>query len=524
MAFSLIQAGTTLQLVDSFGVITSLTLPSNVTLDSSVPPRFVIYNNYIFLVNTPNIPLTIDQLGTVRTITPKAPQIAPIVAAGSAGSLSGTYNGIRVTFVIKDADGNTISESDFSPASNSVTITSANILVSGIPTSQETISARRLYRPTNGGAVLFPWLDVDGNTITTIQDDLADAGLELLAAPTLGNPPRLTLIKEWRNLLWGVGDIDIDTLVFSQPDAFYSWPATNNLLVPGAGKDKFGIISLIPRREALGIGRRDIMWQVTGENATDGFSVVKLSENTGIESNETARVYRDIGFWLWKDGVYQWDGNGINNISDEGGVSSWFNTNFYFNRGLFYKAFAEIDVNRLRYRLFLASAGSTRIDRWVEYDLTSKKWWGPHVTDEFLPSSSFHLPDSKDIIELVVGSTNGFIWEDQNIPTDGTSTPIIMDVDTKFYDANSADLEKYFGELSMIGKVQPSGLLRITPRVGYMSTEDKPVLPYDMTKGRQRLSRIGTGKNFQLNFKHDVAGEKVEIYGFQLPYNIIGRR
>jgi hypothetical protein len=522
MAFSIIQAGTSLQFLDSNQNLSTLTLPSNITLNSNIPPRFVIFGNYVTIVNTPNFPITVDTSGTVRPLTPKPPATAPILSVGTAGGLTGTYAGVRVTFVVKDINGTVISESDFSPASPSIVVTAQNILVTNIPTSLETISARRLYRPTTLGTVLFPWLDVDGNTVTSVQDDLADAGLSLLPAPLLGTPPRLTLIKEWRNLLWGVGDQDIDTLVFSRPEAFYSWPVTNNIPVPGSGKDKFGIRSLMPRREALGVGRRDIIWQVTG-STVDDFALVKLSENTGIESNESMVVYRDTVFWLWKDGVYQWDDTGIVNISDSG-VSSWFNTNNYFNTNMFSSAFAIMDIVRLKYKLYLASAGSTTIDSWVEYDLTTKKWWGPHKTDAFSPTCVFQLSDEADKITTVIGSESGFIWKEQSIATDDISTPISIDVDTKNYDGGGPDFDKFWGELSMMGKTQTSGVLQITPKVGYLGSEARPVIVYDMTKGRQRLGRMGVGKNLQLNFKHSIAGEPIELYGFQIPYHIIGHR
>lgn len=521
MAFSIIQAGTGLQFLDTEGALTTLTLPANVTLRSDVPPRFLVYGNFVFLVNTPSTPLTIDAAGTVRPVTPSPPAIAPTVSAGTVGTLSGTYAGIRVTFLIKDADGNVIAESDFSPASNSVTIALKNLRVDNIPTSSEAISARRLYRPTTSGTTLFPWLDVDGNTITSVQDDLADAGLSLIAAPILGNPPHLTHIREWRNLLWGVGDIAIDTLVFTRPEAFYSWPVTNSIPVPGSGSDTFGIRALMPRREALGVGRRDVIWQVTGDTVDD-FSLVKLSENTGIESQESVAIYRDVVFWLWKDGVYQWDANGINNISDMA-VGSWFNTDSYFNQNLFSSAFAVFDVTRLKYRLYLAAAGSYVVDRWIEYDLSTKTWWGPHKTAAFTPTSSFLLTDAADKSRAIAGSRSGFIYQEGDAAADD-GLGIDFEVQTRAYDGNTPHYEKFFGELSVIGKKQERGIMTITPHVGYLGAERSPVFVYDMTKGRERLGRIGVGKFAQLTFKHTQADEPVELYGFQAPFHIVGNR
>lgn len=522
MAFSVIQANSSLQLVNSAGEVSTLTLPSGITLRTDIAPRWAIFDNLVVLVNTPNAPLTIDAAGTVRLLTPQTPGSGPVVSAGSAGGLSGTYGHVRYTYVVKDTSGRTISESDYSPASNTVTITSQNLQAASLGISPDSISSRRLYRPTTGGTTLFPWLDVEGNVVTTVQDDLADAGLSLVAAPDLGRPPRLTLIQEWRGRLWGVGDVAIDNLLYSRPDAMWAWPADNFIEVPGAGSDRFGLVALAPRRDALGVGRRDIIWQVVGEDP-DNFRVVKLSENTGVESQETVATYRDTVFWLWKDGVYQWDSSGLTNVSD-GKVSSWFNTNSYFNAALFSRAFAVFDPSTLRYRLYLAAAGSAQVDRWIEYDLTTKTWWGPHKTSAFTPTSAFILTDEDDGVQVVVGSKDAFLWEDQDISTDGTSDGIAFDVDTKFFDGDTPEREKVWGQLSMMGRTQPSGRLLITPKTGFLSSSKLPPLTYTMSSGRERLRRIGRGKLLQLNLTHSRAGEPVELYGIKVPFSDGGER
>lgn len=521
MSFTLLQSGSQLQFLDSSGSLSTLTLPTGVTLRTDVPPRFAIYQDYVVMVNTPSRPLIIDVTGTVRPMVPKPPSVAPVLSAGSSGGLSGTYAKARVTFTQKDGDGFLISESDYSPASNSITLSSENLQATGVAVSTEDISSRRLYRPVTGGTVLFPWIDLDGNTITIVQDDLSDVGLSLLPAPILGNPPRLTLIKEWRDRLWGVGDVYLDDILYSEASVFYAWPSSNYITVPGAGRDQFGLRAFLPRREALGIGRRDIIWQLTG-TTPDDWQVVKLSENTGIESQESVVVYRDIALWLWKDGVYQWDSEGLRNVSDPQ-VKAWFNKDSYFNRDLFSSAFAVFDPVRLKYRLFLAAAGSTTLNRWVEYDVSTRKWWGPHKTSGFVPTCAFTVIDDADKTFPAVGSASAYVWMEQQNPVDGTA-PIEFIVDTKFYDGDMPDYEKLWGELSIIGKAQPRGQLQVIPKVGYLDATAKLPIPYNMTKGRQRLQRMGLGKLLQLRFQHNVVGEEVELYGFEVPHFVVGRR
>src|SRR4051812_7385674 len=191
MAFTVIQAGTSLQLVATDGTLTTLTLPSGVTLRQDVPPRWAVYGRYVVLVNTPSRPLTIDSTGTVRPLTPLPPRLAAVLSAVSGGTLSGTYSGVRYTNVITDGVGNVIAESDYSPASGSATVAGQDLKAASIDVAPDTISLRRLYRPTTNGAELFQWVDLNGNVLTAVQDDLSDAGLSEISGPTLGSPPRL---------------------------------------------------------------------------------------------------------------------------------------------------------------------------------------------------------------------------------------------------------------------------------------------------------------------------------------------
>ena len=523
MPYSIIQAGNDLQFLNSDGVLTTLTLPTGVELSELTPPRWAIINRYVVLANTPNYPLTIDGEGTVRPLSPAAPVLAPTVAVGSAGSLSGTYSGITYTYIIKDSAGNLIAESGMSPASGSVTVTSDKIAVSGIGISPDTqVTGRRIYRPTTNGTTLFKWFDLDGNVLTSFEDDLADAALPIVSAPTLGTAPRLTLIKEWRNRLWGVSEDKKDSLRYAEPDAWWAWPNTNEIKVPILGDSSRGIIGLMPRREALGVGKRDVIWQVTGQTPTD-FRVVKLAESIGIESQESLVIYRDTVWWLWKDGVYQWNSEGIKNISD-GKVRSWFATDSYFNRDKFQNAFAIFDPTRLKYRLFLASAGSTTIDRWVEYDIETKTWWGPHKTGAFDPTCAFLLFDASDKVVPVTGSDDAYVWEPTSVATDHLSEGIETEVITKWHDGGAPDFEKHWGAISVLGKVQEAGEIAVSPTVGYLDATEQTPMTYDMTLGRENLDRLGRGQLMKLRFAHSIYNEPVELYGVQIPFNIFGQR
>lgn len=543
MSFTVIQTGANLQTVNDSGVLSgNLPLPFGVTLRTDLPPRFALFNNYVILVNTPTQPLTIDSNGIVRLLCPKAPRLTPTTTGVSPGTLSGTYDGIRYTFITVDPiSGYLISESDYSPPSISITtITGQALEVSNIDVSPDAITGRRLYRPSTLGAVNFQWVDLDGNILTMTQDDTPDAALSEVAAPINGTPPDLTLIAEWRNRLWGVDRQYIDNLVFTDVDRQYAWQPLNNFPIPSIGSDALGVRGLMSRRESLGVGRLQQISAITGSDETN-FAVQKLSQNCGILSQESIAVYRDVAYFLWEDGVYSWSDAGLTCISDgdvnvnasgittvglHGRVRSWFATDDYFNRSRFQYAFAHVDPIRNKYRLFLNPAGSQTVINWVEYDLNEHTWWGPHLTSQFTPTSVFIMLDGQLVQQPTIGGNDSNLYREQSLRTDGTSQPISFDVISKRLSMDEPDLDKYWGEISFVGQAQYTGTLTIEIDVGELNqTIMTPNLFWNMTMTRQRIARVGTGKHLQLELIDNELGQDVQLYGIEInPVQVLGRR
>lgn len=534
MAFAVVQVGDTLKLLSEDGVFTALTLPTGVTLRTDVPPRFTLADRYAILVNTPDQPLIIDGAGTVRLLCPRAPRVAATVSDVSGGGLTGTYSGIRYTFITRDTDGNIISESDYSPASGSATLASDFLKAAGLDLSPDAITGRRLYRPVSNGTELFGWVELDGNVLTEVQDDLADASLELVAAPVLGTPPNLTHVAVFRERVFGVGSDDIDHVRYTEAGVRYAWPASNKLLIPIAGSDSVGITAFMARKESLGVGRTNRLVQITGTGSEDAdtgaidLDPVGISEEVGITSQESVSVWNDVGYFLWQDGVYTWGPEGIVCISDgrpdgKGQVRKWFTTADYFDRTRFSEAFGAVDPITKKYRLYLIDANDDLW--WVEYDITDRTWWGPHKTDLFVPKSCFNFQTDAHTRIPLVGGDDGHIYAQQTTRTDGSSTAIDFKVVGKRHDMDAPDLDKYFGKLSMFGAGQAGGRVRVLSRTGELNATRTRTQYYDLRKTRQGLERLGTGKHLQIELRHATAGQTVELFGYEVDdVHAIGRR
>lgn len=504
------------------GVITTLTLPTGVTLDPNKAPRFAVSGRYVVVVNSPTRPITVDADGIVRVLCPNPPRTAAVLSAVVGGTLTGSYL-VKYSYLIRNPFRQIIAESPMSPAPASATAVAAQYLkAASLDLSSDTISEIRLYRTATGGSVYFPWLDLDGNTQTSVQDDLADASISLVAAPTLGAPPRISHIGEFRERLWGVSVTDIDAVRYTEASKMYSWPSTNRIIVPREGNDDRGVTAVLARRDALALARQNALVEVKGNSNTD-FRIVKLSQDVGVEADDSVANYLDTIFFLAKTGVHTWDNNGITSVSD-GKVRSWFTTDTYFNRARLRYAVGRVDPLTNKYQLLLSAAGSSLLDRWVEYDIKDKTWWGPHKTDDFTPTWMTTVMDSSNLAQTVIGSSSGFFYKEQDTRTDGTSTGVAMDVMGKSHDMNSPDVTKYFADPTLISKIQSAGTLIVTPYVGGLDAPAGAPIYADMTLGREVLRRLGVGRFCKLNFANSVAGVDVELYGYELEFSERGRR
>jgi hypothetical protein len=535
MAFSVLQAGSTLVGVDQRGSSVTLTLPTGVTIDANKQPRFAVFGNYVILVNSPSRPLTIDGNLNVRVLTPNPPSSAPVAAGSSgAGGLTGTYEA-KQTFRVYDTDGRLISESDYGPTSNAATIAAKLLNASGLSVSSDNVSASGLYRTTTGTTTFFKWAELNGNTQTSFEDDLSDAGLATLAAPILGTPPDLYLIAEFRSRLFGVGKNSKDYLNFTEIGFQYAWPSDNQEPIARIGSDARGITALVRKRDALGIGRSNGLYQFTGTDDTN-FRVVNISENCGVEATDSVAVYRDTAFFLWKDGVYKWDSSGKVTCVSDGRIRRWFTDNGTFNLSRLQYAFAHIDPFKFIYRLFLASADSNVENCWIDYDFVNDKWWGPHTSHAFNPAGAFQFSTSSGLFIPVIGGTDGFLRRERRRRFDDEATAIDFDVVTARIDEDAPNDTKYFGELSVLNQPEESGTLRIQTTVGTLDEQRRrwnPTLPpdktlqyeHDLRDDREVVGRIGVGEACKVRFRNNEADVNVGLRGFEIdPITYVGTR
>ena len=530
MPFYAIQAGATLQIMQTDGTLQSLTLPDSHTISSTIRGRFAILGQNLIFVRAGSVNFRVDPIDfTVYPLNLTPPLAPPTLAVGTSTGLTGDYRR-RVSFAIKDADGIIQNESPLSPRSLTVTLANESLGTSNIPVSaQSQVNCRRLYRTVDGGEIYFHELDIDDNVVTAIDNATADAALSLLPSdPALGNPPgtvpgtALSLITEWNNRLWGVSARydERHKLLYTEDGQVYAW--ANELLIASDGEDDIGLTGLIRRRDELGICKRNRVLKLVGDSNQD-FQLIVVAEGVGRVAPDTVVVVRDVGYFLSEDGVYTFGPDGVTPIS-HAKVDGWFTEGATFNRAKFVNAVAGYNPQTDSYDLHLPGAGQNDLNRWVSYDIRSGEWTGPHLTAKMTPVSRALLYDADNIELPTIGGSDLFLYKMNQTGASDQGSAIAIDWLTKRFSASAPDITHFWDQPSIHTKVQPGGTLAIIPAVGGTDAPTGLQFTHDLTLGRERLQRLGVGRLLQLNFTHATDGEDVELYGFELPFNEVGRR
>lgn len=532
MAYSstLVQSGADLYIVAEDGGSTVLSEPSTVTISAIRPPRFEVNGVHAIVVNSPNEPLIVDDSGVVLFMSPAAPSAAPTLAVGAAGALTGTF-GVKYTFAIRTIDDVIVAESGFSPSA-SVALTADKLSVADLQLLSGLTAAnydsryevvRRIYRTTAGTSTYFLWYTVADNTTTSFSDDTSDASINTLAAANLASAPFLSNVASFRDRLFGVDDTtNREILLYSEAGLRWAWPEDNYFTMPQVkGDQQSGITALMPRRDALGVAKSNMLLQLTGTSDAD-FQLVTLSTSVGCVSHESAAIYRDAWYFLGQDGVYRWDENGVNSITD-GRVRSWFTTDTYFDRASFDTAFGVIDILDKSYKLFLVEAGDTDSNVWIEYDIESGTWWGPHKTSAYTFTSAFTAAGHQPL--MVAGTSAGYLTVETSTRSDDASAAIEVEAITAPIQATDPPAMTYFGNLEVEVAPQAAGSLLIYPTVGELAESEDTVMTRDLTDPSESLPRLGYGRFLKLRFYHNTISQIIQILGFEVsPVNVVGRR
>lgn len=528
---TLVQSGADFYIVAEDGGHAQLSEPSTVTITDGRPPRFEVNGVHAIVVNSVDQALIVDDAGIVLFFSPPAPTAAATLSSGTAGALTGTYS-VKYTFAIRDLDGNIVAESGFSPSASTGAIVAKKITTSNVQTLTGLTAAnyddryevvRRFYRTATGGSTYFLWYTIEDNTTTGFSDDTSDAAIAALPADNLNTAPFLSLIASYGERMFGVDELtNREVLRYSETGLRWAWPEENIFTLPQVkGDSQSGGTALLPFRNGLGITKSNMLIRLTGTDDST-FNLTTISTSIGCVSQESAGVYRDQWYFLGQDGVYRWGEDGLACVSDPK-VRSWFTTDTYFDRGEFVNAKGEVDVITKRYKLQLTTVDGNI--NWVEYDIESDTWWGPHRTDvaDYGLTSIFRLGSHSPLLGM--GTDTGYIVVDTEDRLDNGDTAIEMEGILAPIRAANPPVTTYFGELTTEVDPQAGGTLLVYPTVGEIGAAEQSVMSHALTTASVSLGRLGYGRFLQLRFFHNTINQLIQLLGFEVaPTNIVGRR
>jgi hypothetical protein len=541
MASYLVEAGTSLYRMTAAGVATQITLPSNTPAVSlygtqAAPLRTAVFTSgntpIEVCVNGGSQDFFIDTYGVARRLQLTPPTAAPVLAIGAGTGLTGIYT-VAMTFKIKDVNGNTIIESALGPLSTPTSsLANKSIGMTLIPVSGDpTVNARGIYRSTAGGSVLYPWFDIDNNTDLTDDRAGADALLSIISTTAYRQsaPPDLKLIATWNDQLWGVPRKQPDHVRWTDPRLFYAWSPDNEVLAPPTNTDGIGVTALIPRRDNLGIAKRKRLYMITG-SGNDSFQRVGNSETLGCVSQESVVVHQNIAYMLGENSVNAWSDEGIVSITDDN-VQAWFTTDKYFNRSMFPYAQGRYNPDSNSYELLLSAPGSSNLDRWISYSIRTQRWYGPHLTNGFIPSCAGTGTGNRGVLNesanppiTVFGGQDGRIYQRDGSNVNDGSTAVPLSIVLPPLSVNEPDLDKIFLKPTIHTRAEASGVLTVIPTVGSLEDAASIARTHDLRLGREVLPMLGRGRYCQLTLTHSATTERPRIMGIEIPYNFLGRR
>lgn len=266
-----------------------------------LPPTKVAFDDRL-IIGFPSGNVMIEgtesrQLG----ITP--PDTAPTAAAGAAGALTGDYE-YMVTFY---RSGNYPCESNPSPESTAVTLSSEKCDLSAIPTSADPkVNARRLYRTKANGAIFYWLVDIEDNTTTTYEDNYTDDELGDEVSYDRLPPPSGKYFEVWDSRLWIAGNTEFPNLLFfTNLGTAEEWGSSNFLNVKRRESDTIQQIKAYG--DKLYVFKRNSVHVV--EKAGDSlYEVTQLPQNIGTDAPWSVAVCDNLLIWKSEYGIEVFNG------------------------------------------------------------------------------------------------------------------------------------------------------------------------------------------------------------------------
>ncbi len=356
---------------------------------------FAVIHDRLFIVNGVDDNKKWD--GTNLTnVGIQAPSSAPILAAGAAGNLNGTYK-YAVTFY---RGGNYPCESNPSPLVE-ITVSNQQVDLSNIPTSSDPqVTARRIYRTTANGGTLYLVAEINDNTTTTYTDNATDESLGDALSYDRSPFPKAKQIAVSHNRLWGVAP-DGTAIYYSNFNRPEEWDELNTLYInPGDGEI---ITAIVAFRHYIVAFKENSIYFIDAR--LDPPPYYKISDQIGCTIPRSVAATPIGIIFANHQGIYALNENGqitwlseiidkrYNTLLDKTSADTWW--------GVYYP-------ERFQYFLAARKSGLTENNYWLVFDVRTKGWTFYELKNG--ASCFIKYIDSNQKERVIFGTSDGYTF------------------------------------------------------------------------------------------------------------------
>lgn len=393
--------------------------------------NFESYDDFCWITDGGTTSLKKYDGTTVTEACLAAPVVGTFAATeGTSGNVDGTVSYL-VTFYVTD----TGQESVPFPLTDavSITVTSKAVELSGIPISSDSqVTARRIYRTTDGGALTSAQLvgTISDNTTTIYTDNIADGSLGAII--DLAKDPAPIFVKTVSHNERGFGFTDNSSLIYySKYGEYWYYPQGNDGVDTSADAEDYRepigkgdgskITNIVKFDDFLIIFKENSVWVLEGyDRPTFNLRRLEFERRVGCVGHRAAVVAGNWCYFIDANGIYRTNGLTIEPVGEA--VAAFFNpfntnTSEKVDFSNLHKSVAieyATSPNKL-VKFSVPTRGDTSNSLTINYDYINNDWtWdtGFHV-------ESWAIKEVSNQDVLMYGDDYGFIWNAEAQEGDG---------------------------------------------------------------------------------------------------------
>lgn len=342
-----------------------------------------------------------------------APTTAVTTAVGAAGDLTGDYKFV-VTFI---RGGNFPCESNPSPISSKVTVSSEKIDLSDIPTSTDrNVTGRRIWRTKANGEIFYWQEDINDNTTTSLSDvNVKDdeLGKDYLSEENWYDrsiPKEGEHLEVWDNRMWIAGNKEFPNDLFrTNPGTAEEMKNTNFDAVRRREKDK--LQNIITYGDDLYLFKRHsrFKFEKTGES---GYELNQIPGVVGLKAPRSLKICGPLLIWLSDYGIEISGGEVVLRPVLSELVKKTLST---LNENFLNKVVAGHDENENKYWLAIPTGSNIEPDKVITFDYL-KRSFDVYTFPEKITCFG-EVEDDDGNKQFVAGTDGGNLW----VQGDGTT-------------------------------------------------------------------------------------------------------